>query len=51
MAALFVDKPIATEKEDVLGLTSLADALAKSIAEMVSIDGVVISVEGEWGAG
>lgn len=45
------DKPIKSESEDVLGFTSFADALAKSLTEMAPEDGLVISVEGEWGAG
>lgn len=51
MANLLSDKPITSESEDVLGLTSFADALAKSLGEMAPEEGLVVSVEGEWGAG
>jgi len=45
------DRPIKSESEDVLGLLPFADALAKSLTEMAPDDGLVISVEGEWGTG
>jgi predicted KAP-like P-loop ATPase len=45
------DKPIRFESEDVLGFTTFADALARSLTEMAPDDGLAISVEGEWGAG
>lgn len=51
MAKLISDRPIVSEDEDLLGLTSFADALALSLAEMAPDDGLVISVQGEWGAG
>ena len=34
MPNLVSDKPISSEDDDVLGLTSFADALAKSLVEM-----------------
>jgi predicted KAP-like P-loop ATPase len=45
------DRPIKSEAEDILGLSSFADALARSLTEMAPDEGLVISVEGEWGAG
>ena len=45
------DRPIKSENEDVLGFGSFADALAKSLMEMAPDEGLVISVEGAWGAG
>jgi hypothetical protein len=51
MPNLISDRPISAEGDDVLGLTSFADALAKSLAEMAPDEGLVISVEGEWGSG
>jgi predicted KAP-like P-loop ATPase len=51
VAKLVSDRPIKSEEEDVLGFTSFADALAKSLAEMAPDDGLVISVQGEWGSG
>lgn len=51
MPNLVSDKPISSEDEDVLGLISFADALAKSLAEMAPDEGLVISVQGEWGSG
>jgi predicted KAP-like P-loop ATPase len=48
---LFSDRPIKSESEDILGFGPFADALAKSLTEMAPEDGLVISVEGEWGAG
>ena len=45
------DRPIKSENEDVLGFGSFADALAKSLMEMAPDEGLVISVEGVWGAG
>jgi predicted KAP-like P-loop ATPase len=48
---LLSDKPITSAEEDILGLGSFADALAKSLTEMAPDEGLVISVEGEWGSG
>jgi predicted KAP-like P-loop ATPase/DNA-binding transcriptional regulator YiaG len=48
---LLNDRPIRSESEDILGLASFADSLARSLTEMAPDDGLVISVEGEWGAG
>jgi len=45
------DRPIKSEAEDLLGFSNFADALARSLTEMAPDDGLVISVEGEWGAG
>ena len=50
-ATLFGDRPIKSELEDILGLSPFADALAKSLTEMVPDDGLVVSVEGKWGTG
>jgi KAP family P-loop domain len=51
VANLLSDKPISSEEEDVLGLISFADALAKSLVEMAPDDGLVVSVQGAWGSG
>src|SRR5579862_3417427 len=51
IARLQGDRPIKSETEDVLGFSSFADALALSLTEMAPDDGLVISVEGEWGSG
>jgi predicted KAP-like P-loop ATPase len=48
---LLGDKPIKSEDEDILGFGPFADALAKSLVEMAPDDGLVISIEGAWGAG
>ncbi|CAJ0869589.1 hypothetical protein AMST5_02151 [freshwater sediment metagenome] len=48
---LVKDHPIATPKEDLFGVSSFATALAKSLTEMSPEEGLVISVEGPWGAG
>jgi predicted KAP-like P-loop ATPase len=45
------DRPIKSEAEDILGFSSFADALARSQTEMAPDEGLVISVEGEWGSG
>jgi hypothetical protein len=45
------DRPISHPRDDALGLTSFADALATSLLQMSPRDGLVISVEGPWGAG
>jgi predicted KAP-like P-loop ATPase len=45
------DRPIKSETEDLLGFSGFADALARSLTEMAPEDGLVISVEGEWGSG
>jgi predicted KAP-like P-loop ATPase len=45
------DRPISSEEQDFLGLTPFADALAKSLTTMAPDEGIVISVEGKWGAG
>jgi predicted KAP-like P-loop ATPase len=50
-ARLQSDRPIKSEAEDVLGFSGFANALALSLAEMAPEDGLVISVEGEWGSG
>lgn len=47
----YADKPISSEKEDVLGFSSFANALAVSLTSMSPDDGIVISIEGEWGTG
>ena len=51
VARLQGDRPIKSETEDVLGFSSFADALARSLTEMAPDDGLVVSVEGEWGSG
>lgn len=51
MPNLVSDKPISSEDDDVLGLTSFADALAKSLVEMAPDEGLVISIQGDWGSG
>lgn len=48
---LFGDRPISHPKQDAFGLSSFADALATSLLQMSPKDGLVISVEGPWGAG
>lgn len=45
------DKPISSEKDDILGFAPFADALAMSLTEMAPEEGIVISVEGAWGTG
>ena len=49
--ALFSDKPISSEAEDRIDFGPFADALARSLSEMIPPEGLVISVEGEWGSG
>jgi len=48
---LFGDRPISHPQDDAFGLSSFADALATSLLQMSPKDGLVISVEGPWGAG
>jgi predicted KAP-like P-loop ATPase len=48
---LLSDKPITSEAEDRFGFRAFADAVARSLLEMVPPDGLVISIEGEWGSG
>jgi predicted KAP-like P-loop ATPase len=48
---LFGDRPISHPQDDTFGLSSFADALATSLLQMSPKDGLVISVEGPWGAG
>jgi hypothetical protein len=48
---LFADRPISHPQDDAFGLSSFADALATSLLQMSPKDGLVISVEGPWGAG
>ncbi|MEQ1941500.1 P-loop NTPase fold protein [Mesorhizobium sp. VNQ89] len=48
---LFGDRPISHPSEDAFGLSSFAEALANSLLQMSPKDGLVISVEGPWGAG
>jgi predicted KAP-like P-loop ATPase len=48
---LIKDHPIATPSEDVFGVSSFAKSLAKSLTTMSPDEGLVISVEGPWGAG
>ncbi len=45
------DKPILSDADDILGFGPFADALAKSLSEMAPEEGIVISIEGEWGSG
>ncbi len=45
------DKPISSEKDDILGFAPFADALAISLTEMAPEEGIVISIEGAWGTG
>lgn len=45
------DRPISHPQDDTFGLSSFADALATSLLQMSPKDGLVISVEGPWGAG
>ncbi|MGM4907630.1 KAP family P-loop NTPase fold protein [Tardiphaga sp. 866_E4_N2_1] len=45
------DRPIASEDDDVLGFSQFADALARSLTEMAPDEGIVVSIEGAWGAG
>src|SRR5882757_3921836 len=45
------DKPISSEKDDILGFAPFADALAVSLTEMAPEEGIVISIEGAWGTG
>ncbi|HEY1983503.1 MAG TPA: P-loop NTPase fold protein [Xanthobacteraceae bacterium] len=51
VASLQADRPIRSQTEDILGFSSFADALALSLTKMAPEDGLVISVEGEWGSG
>ncbi|WP_330084298.1 P-loop NTPase fold protein [Methylocystis iwaonis] len=48
---LYADRPISHPQDDAFGLSSFADALATSLLQMSPKDGLVISVEGPWGAG
>ncbi|MBY4587633.1 MULTISPECIES: KAP family P-loop NTPase fold protein [Rhizobium] len=48
---LFGDRPISRPEDDAFGLSSFADALATSLLQMSPRDGLVVSVEGPWGAG
>lgn len=48
---LFGDRPISRPEDDAFGLSSFADALATSLLQMSPQDGLVISIEGPWGAG
>lgn len=48
---LYGDRPISHPNDDAFGLASFADALATSLLQMSPKDGLVISVEGPWGAG
>ena len=48
---LFGDRPISHPQDDAFGLYSFSDALATSLLQMSPKDGLVISVEGPWGAG
>jgi predicted KAP-like P-loop ATPase len=48
---LLGDKPINSPDDDALGLSSFADALAISLTQMAPEEGLVLSVEGEWGSG
>jgi predicted KAP-like P-loop ATPase len=45
------DQPITTPAEDCFGLDPFAAAIAKSIAGMAAPSGVVLAVNGAWGAG
>lgn len=51
MEGLHGDRPISHPSDDVFGLSSFAEALATSLLQMNPRDGLVISVEGPWGAG
>lgn len=48
---LYSDRPISHPHDDAFGLSSFADSLATSLLQMSPKDGLVISVEGPWGAG
>jgi predicted KAP-like P-loop ATPase len=48
---LFGDRPISLPQDDAFGLSSFADALATSLLQLSPRDGLVISIEGPWGAG
>jgi hypothetical protein len=48
---LFGDRPISRPEDDAFGLSSFADALATSLLQMSPQDGLVVSIEGPWGAG
>jgi predicted KAP-like P-loop ATPase len=48
---LIGDRPITSEEEDVFGFTGFAEAVAHSLLEATPTEGIVVSVEGEWGSG
>lgn len=45
------DRPISHPEDDAFGVSSFANALATSVLQMNTPDGLVISVEGPWGTG
>ena len=49
--ALSNDTPIDTPKEDIYGLDPFARAIAKSIERMDAPEGLVLAINGPWGAG
>lgn len=48
---LFTDKPLTDPKADLLNYAPFAEALAKSICNMVPPDGLVLALHGPWGVG
>src|SRR5829696_5311107 len=50
-SSLVSDKPISSAEQDRLGFASFADALAQSLMSMIPPEGLVLSIEGEWGSG
>lgn len=48
---LFGDRPISHPQDDAFGFATFADSLATSLLVMSPTDGLVISIEGPWGAG
>jgi predicted KAP-like P-loop ATPase len=45
------DSPISREKEDRLGRSSFAQALAKAAIDFDGVDSFVVGIHGKWGAG
>lgn len=45
------DKPLSRPEEDLLGHSNFAKTIAKGILEMTPPEGLVISINGDWGSG